>query len=57
MEQKTEEVLKQGTLECPCCNSRLHFKQIHGIRLIENGHYEAKCPTKGTYYLIKAPNT
>ena len=45
--------LKKGTLNCPCCKQPLHFKQIHGMRLIEKGLLEAKCPTTGKIYDVK----
>jgi len=51
---KTDLPLKKGTLICPCCKERLHFKQFQGMRLVENGMLEAKCPTTGKYYNVKA---
>lgn len=49
------ESLKQGTLRCPCCNEPLHFEIIGTMRVITDGVYNAKCPTKGNFYTVDAP--
>ena len=45
-----DKILKKGTLRCPNCKETLWFKQIHGMRLVENGLLEAKCPKEGKIY-------
>lgn len=46
--------LAKGTLLCPQCKQKLHFKMIQGMRLIENGMLDAFCPTDNTYYYVKS---
>lgn len=48
------DVLPVGTLKCPTCKQPLEFKQIHGIRLVENGLLEARCQNDNKYFDVKA---
>lgn len=47
--------LKKGTLKCPSDKAVLHFEQIHGMRIIRDGHLQARCPECKVYYRV-VPN-
>lgn len=48
--------LKRGTVNCPAHKKvPLHFEQIHGMRIIRDGHLHARCPECQVYYLV-VPN-
>ncbi len=47
-------ILKKKTLKCPQCQTPLHFKQMYGMRLIENGFIECKCIKCHEYYTVKS---
>lgn len=46
--------LKKGTLKCPICQQRLEFKQICGIRIVEEGLLSAFCRNDKKYFNVKA---
>lgn len=46
--------LPVGTLICPKCKERLHFKMMYGIRMVENGMLEAFCPKDNQYFQVKS---
>ena len=52
--KKKSDILRRGTLVCPKCKSLLHFKVFQGMRLIEDGTYEAKCPKDNNCFKIRA---
>lgn len=52
-EQKT---LKRGALYCPKHETvRLHFEQVHGMRVIRDGVLHAHCPECKSDYKVQ-PN-
>lgn len=45
--------LKRGTVNCPQHKKvQLHFEQIHGMRIIRDGHLQARCPECHVHYLV-----
>lgn len=48
------ENLKRGTVHCPKHKKvRLHFEQVHGMRMIRDGVLHAHCPEcKDDYKII-----
>lgn len=42
--------LKRERLACPKCRGKLWFKQIHEMRVIEDGKLNAMCPKCNEYY-------
>lgn len=39
--------------KCPKCKEPLHWEQMHGIRMIKNDFYSARCPKCRMDYKIK----
>lgn len=51
---KNPNILKNNSFDCPKCNSKLHFKNIGGILVYDEGDmYDARCPKCNSYYKIK----
>lgn len=50
--------LKRGTGFCPDHQMvRLHFEQVHGMRVIRNGVLHALCPKCKTNYTVEPRET
>jgi hypothetical protein len=43
-EHDPEVPLKRGVLNCPNEGTKLHFEQIHGMRVARDGFLNARCP-------------
>ncbi len=47
------DALPIGTLKCPICGQPLEFRQIYGLRLIENDLLKARCKKDSIYFDVK----
>lgn len=53
--ENTTDILRVGALHCPVDKEPLHFRIFQGMRIRQDGKYDARCPKCGKHYEVNAP--